>query len=282
MDKKLVKRSEFARLAGVAAPSVTKACSKQLAAACVGRRIDLNHPDAVEYLRKHDEATPPKLETGIDSRYEEAIAYCRETGVYTQTHIQRGLGLSYDRARSILNMMKVAGLVPGKRVPPPEPPAVAPASRVIAGTEKARQTKKSEALENLITGRTLHEVPEDIETFADMTLRELIQRFGTDVAFKDWLDATKSIEAINGARIKNAAAEGKLISRELVRKGVIDVFNSAFLRLMTDGAKTIATEVAMKIQAGAEPGELEAHVSEVLGSFIKPVKAKAARVLKNA
>ena len=278
MVKKLISRSEFARRAGVSPAAVTKACSSLLAAACVGKRLDINHSVAVEYLkRKDDEQTPPAA-TGLDTRYEEAIEHCRKTGKYTISGLQLALHIPYVRSKAILDMMKVAGLVPIKGQLPPT--ILKP--RTVKGHAARSQTKKTESLENLVGGRILHEVPEDIEAFADMTLRELIKRFGTDVAFCDWLKATKSIEDINGARIKNAEAEGKLVSRDLVRVGVIDVFNSAFLRLMTDGAKTIATEVAMKQKAGAEPGELEAHVSEILGSFIKPVKAKAARVLKNA
>lgn len=46
----LVTRAEFARIAGVSAAAVTKACRRRLAPACVGRRVALEHPAASAYL----------------------------------------------------------------------------------------------------------------------------------------------------------------------------------------------------------------------------------------
>ena len=126
------------------------------------------------------------------------------------------------------------------------------------------------------------DIPEDIQAFADFTLRELIEKFGTDTRFVDWLSATQKIEAINEKRLKNAQTKGELISRELVKNGVIDTFNAAHLRLLKDGAKSIAAGVISKHAGGAELSEVEAYVSDILGSFIKPVKGKITRVLKNA
>lgn len=126
------------------------------------------------------------------------------------------------------------------------------------------------------------EVTDDISAFADMTLRELTERFGTDESFKFWLGATKTIEEINEKRLKNAQTQGTLISRKLVHVGVIDTFNSAHLRLLKDGAKSISAGVISKHESGAGLADIEDYVSDILGSFIKPVKAKIARVLKNA
>lgn len=63
--KKLASKAEFARLAGVSRPAITKACKGVLAAALVDDRIDLNHPAAKRYLigdaaPKKSPATPGK------------------------------------------------------------------------------------------------------------------------------------------------------------------------------------------------------------------------------
>ena len=115
-----------------------------------------------------------------------------------------------------------------------------------------------------------------------MTIRELTYRFGTDVRFLDWLKATKSIEDIHEKRLKNAQTKGTLISRGLVQVGVIDVFNSAHLKLMKDGAKSIAAGTVSKHAAGADLVEIETYISDILGSFIRPVKNKIKRALDNA
>ena len=318
MVKNLVNKSQFAEMAGVSAAAVTKACKSTLARALVGKRIDLDHEDAVKYLARHDPVETPTMAAGLDPLHEKALQHCQETGKYSISELQRALRIGWDRASSIMGVMKATGKVPdkpthtspikhekpqdrpkpaGRPPPPPAPPprtsTTPPDARVVSGKERVRETKKSVAQQRLAAafqagddefedGDIIHEVPEDIEAFADMTLRELIRRFGTDVAFLDWLKATKEIEAINEKRLKNAQTKGSLVSRALVQNGVIDVFNSAHLRLLKDGAKSIAAGAISKHASGAEPAAIEAYVSDILGSFIKPVKNKISRALKDA
>jgi hypothetical protein len=120
--------------------------------------------------------------------------------------------------------------------------------------------------------RDLIRVPAGIEDFIDYTLRELIVQFGTDIRFVEWLKATKEIEIINEKRIKNAVMTGKLVSRDLVKKGIYDPVNSAHTRLLTDGSKTIAKRVVAKHEAGANIQELEVFVSEQIATHFKAMK----------
>ena len=151
----------------------------------------------------------------------------------------------------------------------------------VSGTAAAKATKKKASLDALNNGDTIHEIPEDIRDFADMTLRELIQRFGTDQAFLDWLNATKRIEDINEKRLKNAATQGELVSRALVKTGIIDPIESAHLKLLTDGAKTIARRATAMHDAGRKLGDIENFVLDQVSSFIRPMKAKIKRAFKN-
>jgi hypothetical protein len=48
---------------------------------------------------------------------------------------------------------------------------------------------------------------------------------------------------------------------------------------LTDGAKAITAAVVAKHQAGVNEHEIEAYVTDVVGSFIRPVKAKVERNL---
>ena len=126
------------------------------------------------------------------------------------------------------------------------------------------------------------EIPTDIKDFADMTLNELIQKFGTDTAFVEWLRATKSIEDINEKRLKNAVTQGELVDRKLIKKGVIEPFDTAFNKLLTDGAKTIARRVSSMANSGRPVVDCEKFVTGQISSFIKPMKAKIARTLRSA
>lgn len=267
----------------------------------MGKRVDANHPAAIEYLDSRD-PTKPKPQPaapGLDPRYEEAVAACTEAGRFSTTHIQKALSVGYNRAFSMNAVMKAAGLAPERqkndpkpKPKPPEPEPAEPAEPVAAlvphvrGPAAAKAKKKAAAMQSVAdrieAGPELHEVPDDIEAFADMTLRELIQRFGTDQAFTDWLKATQTIEAINEKRLKNAVTRGELVSRDLVRVGVIEPLNAAHIRLLTDGSKTIAQRATAMHDAGRSLGEIEKFVAEQVTSFLRPVKDKVARALKNA
>ncbi len=148
----------------------------------------------------------------------------------------------------------------------------------VRGAAAAKETKKREAAKD----DQILEFPADIQSFADMTLRELIDRFGTDARFVDWLSATQKIEAINEKRLKNAATEGELVSRELIRVGIIEPIDACHIKLLTDGAKTIARRATAMHSAEKPLEDIEKFVKDQITSFIRPVKAKVARALKNA
>jgi hypothetical protein len=98
----------------------------------------------------------------------------------------------------------------------------------------------------------------------------------------DWLTATQKIEGINEKRLKNASTKGELVSRHLVKVGVIDHIESAHIRLLTDGAKTIARRTVAMRDAGSSVEDIETFVREHMTSHIRPAKNKIARTMRNA
>lgn len=278
---KLTNRAEFARIAGVSAAAITKACASVLKPAVRGKRIDENHPAAKAYI-KNQEVGEIRA-TGFDPLYEDAVIFCRSIDRYSIRTVRTQFKVGSVRAKIIVDLMKAAGVVPkpGELPPKIEPPKPT-AQRVIKGHTKRNETKKSESLANLENGKTLHEIPADIEKFADMTLRELIERFGSDVAFLDWLKATKSIEDINEKRLKNAQTRGELVNREVIKRGVIEPINNAHIQLLTDGSKTLARMVTTLHASGETVEDIEKFIVDHISSFIKPVKAKIAKALRNA
>lgn len=229
MAKRLVSKAEFARMAGISAAAVTKACRGILKPSVDGKRIDAAHPQAVEYLESKGWAPTPEIEKPVS--------------------------------------------------PPSNAARKSPHQR---GHAAKNEQRKAEALSNLNDPeRTLVEIPADIRAFADMSLKELVQRFGTDIAFLDWLKATKMIEDVNEKRLKNAQTKGELVSRKLVKVGIVDVIESAHIELLDDGSKTIAQRVIALHGAGKPLKEIERYVEGRITKFIRPVKAKVHRALKN-
>lgn len=123
-------------------------------------------------------------------------------------------------------------------------------------------------------------VPANITEYADRTLREIIAEFGTDAVFLDFLRATKEIEVIQERRIKNAKAVGDLVSRELVKRGIIDPVDSMLTRLFTDGSKTITRRATALHDSGKPQSEIEEFVRDQITSFVRPMKARIKRTLK--
>tara|TARA_R100000808_G_C2155423_1_gene167876 strand:- start:21626 stop:22339 length:714 start_codon:yes stop_codon:yes gene_type:complete len=123
-------------------------------------------------------------------------------------------------------------------------------------------------------------VPEQIRKLSDWPLKKLVKRFGNVASFIDWLKATKIIEDIETARLKNGKAAGDLVTRDLIVRGVIDPIETAHIKMITDGAKNIANRVHSMAIAGKEVEECERYARETLQSFIRPMKAKVARTIK--
>lgn len=273
MKKKLISRKDFALLAGVTSAAITNACEAKLAPACVGKRIDASHAAAVEYVARRQAATGS---SGVDPLYASALDYCLAEKRFVIVHVARRFGIGVDRARKLIRAMRDAGVVPPPlppSAPQPEAPAE-PKTPHVRGGAARNETKKRNAPEEI------PEIPDNIMPFVDMTLRDLIKKFGTGPQFVDYLSALQKIESINEKRLKAAEKEGLLVNRDMVQKDVIDPFNATHMRLMKDGAKTITAGVIAKHAGGFGQVEIELYVSDILGSFIRPVKAKIARLLR--
>jgi hypothetical protein len=238
----LISKTEFAKRCGVKLSNITRWFQGPglMAGATNSGKVDWEHPAAQAYYKRH-QPDDPLLES--------ARALCEQEGRRTPDLLVTALGIGQDRALAILKSME---------------PLADMGDREIS---KLYVTDKDQ------------EAPEDIESLAELTLRELINRYGTADRFRDWLRAVKEIEAINEKRIKNAMTLGKVVSRSLIDKAVMDPINSAHLRLMTDGAKTITATVIAKHNSKINDQAIEALVSDLIGSFIKPAKNRIIRNL---
>lgn len=235
--RELLTKSDFAKLAGVTAAAITKACKpgNGLAKATVGggvrMRVDPNHPAAVAYL---------------DDR------------------IQKGPRIT----------VSVNG---GEDIPYDEYLEQAEGTLKPTGAGAAKESRKRVSQYNIDPA----DVPDNMQDFADMTIRDVVFKFGTDYRMVDYLRALKEIETIDANRVKNAKARGELVHRDLITRGVLDPIDSAHRKMLTDGAKTIARRAVAMIGAGRDADELEKFIAEQLSSFIRPAKAIIKRALEN-
>jgi hypothetical protein len=123
---------------------------------------------------------------------------------------------------------------------------------------------------------------EDIEGFNDMTVRQVVDRFGTARAFRDFLDARKRIEDVRKTELDNDEAEGRLISRELVEQHVFGAIEASHMRLLQDLPKSAAIRVNSAFKAGDPVEEIERIIRELISTQLRPVKNTVLRVMKTA
>jgi hypothetical protein len=255
----LVTQSELARRAGVLPVRISDLMKGRLKGAVQGKRIDDQHPEVKKYLRDR------KVVLNVAEQVAQACAVADD---YSTEFIRTLSGCDNATALAVH-----ASIRPRKGVRrTPEPAHKEPN---LGGWSARKETMKAEGGDVDLEG-----LPEHLVDLADWTLRDLIGKFGTDVRFVDWLKATKELEMIEKQRIANAAAEGRLVSRELVKAGVIDVFETAHMNLLSDGAKTIAMRATTMRDAGKSEDDIRKKAVEVIGSHVRAAKDKAIRALR--
>ena len=121
----------------------------------------------------------------------------------------------------------------------------------------------------------------DIGQYMHLTLSELIERFGTERSFRDWLEALNKLESLREKRLNIEERQRTLISRELVRSHVFGAIDAGFRRLLTDTPRTIVAMIYAKAKADVPREEAERTVREVMQKQLSPIKSTAARVLRN-
>lgn len=234
---RLVTRAEFARLDGISAMTVTRYCRTRFADACIGSRLNLDHPTIAGYLADRAAISPRTAARPAPPPTPELESVAAPTAEPT-----------------------------APQPPPPSPADLTPLPRPSSPV-------RVDGLDP--TDRV------DVEKYADWTLRQIADVFGTVTAFKDWLDARKKQVSIREKELKNWESEGLLISREAVRTHVFGHIEGVNRRLLQDVPITIVRRVYALARSDTPPEDAERLVREILGSELRPVKEKAARALRN-
>lgn len=120
--------------------------------------------------------------------------------------------------------------------------------------------------------------PEELE---NMTLAQVVDLFGTDQDFEKWTRARKTLTDIRKNDLANAKEEGQLVSRNLIKTGIIEPIDAAHTKMLSDGARTLTATIIELFRAEKDLAEIEKEASKIIGSFIVPVKSKVERVMRN-
>lgn len=241
---RIVPRAELAQLANVSKAAITKACDDggKLRAAVKGNGVDLDHPDVAAYLKRHGRDLP-------------AVKAPAAKADRAPTKAPRSVKRSAPSP-----------------TPPPKRGRGRPRNPTSGRPENVGHMNPSPGVDE---GSN-----EDLQELSDL-IYPLIDRFGTDFQFSAWLSALKDIEAIREKRLKNGENEGGLISRELVKTAIFGAIESAFKRLLGDASKSIVSKVSTTLRSGGSQEEALRNVRDELSKHLKPLKATAARHLRD-
>lgn len=244
-----VSRADLARLLGVSRPAITKRCARDLAPACDGDRVDLDHPavKAAAMARgiKIPKAPPPAPPRPI------AVAAATDDA---------------PTAKPKLGALRLVV------------PTAAAAPEL---SEPAKPTGRRREREPLPQQPDNAGTPEDI-TELGLLLRPLVARFGTERGFRDWLLSLKDIETITGKQLENARTQGFLIPRDFVKTHVFGAIEGTNRRLLSDTPKTLCRELYALAKSGAPLEDAERMARKLLGKQLETVKSRVVRALRNA
>lgn len=238
-----ISRAELARLAKVSGAAITKACGKELAAACDGGRVDLDHPSVAAYLARRGLKVPPQLAPEPPAP-------------------------ATDRART-----KPPKRAPARPGAPPAPPP--PGGAAVPPTDGAEPAEGKPKAVTIVSREVT-----DVSKVADMTIRQVVTTFGTVTAFKDWLQGLKLIASVHAQNVENARADGKLISRELVVTSFMSAFELMSRRLLNDASKTVARELYAAARSGIPIEEGEKTARRIISDQLRPVRDAVAKAIR--
>jgi hypothetical protein len=242
-----ISRSELASLAGVTPAAITKACRRELAQACEGQLVDRDHTYVRAYLIRH----------GVTDPGRNARPMSRDT-------------LQARSAPAPTPPPKPAPAPVTATAPaPPPPPKPAPAQP--ARTDVAPP-------DSLLFD--VGKLPENLHELLDLSLREIVERHGTETRIIQLLDIRKKIEDIRSKELDNDETEGKLVSRELVQTHVLGAFDAAFRRMLENASKTCAREIYSACKNDMPPESAEATVRGILSRELQVAKTAASKALR--
>jgi hypothetical protein len=96
---------------------------------------------------------------------------------------------------------------------------------------------------------------------------------------KTFYETERLKQDIIAKKFKNLKEAGKLLPRDLVLKYFVEPVNTAHLRMLTDGARSIVAQIAPLSKSGASTEEMEALTKKIISSFIKAFKAEVGKLL---
>ena len=255
MREKIIKtKAHVARISKVTRGAITRACKGRLGAAVVAGKIDINHQTAIDYITTCQDRASFKdareVKNKKDKRHKEneAKKVARQAKMIFDTKVKK--------VPKIQKSLKVKDVV----------------SQLAL--DKHAQKVSDEA------AQLIDDEKKDVSVYLSMTLHDIINTFGSDVEFVEWLRSAKLIEDVKEKRIRNQTSLGNFIPREYVKNHIFAMLETTHVRLLNDSPRTIAARVLDAHAAGQTREDIETLIGDLISVQLKGIKLRARRALK--
>lgn len=169
---------------------------------------------------------------------------------------------------------------PVKPTPKKLPPKRAKAKSRRKAPPKKPAPAKVEEPEPLPAARSASPVfPRDIaghpfEELENLTVREVVMRYGSIDGFKRFVDSLKTIADFKFREVRNEQQRGELIDRKRVAGAVFPLIDLAYARLVSDVPASLAQLVVARVQSGGDEvvREVEDMIREANSKVLKGTK----------
>lgn len=118
------------------------------------------------------------------------------------------------------------------------------------------------------------------DAWLDMSLREIVTRFGTQPQFKDFVASAKTLIGMRGLEEEQARKRGEYIHRSRAEQ-LIEIIDTLNKVLLNDAVINMASTTEALVKSGAEKREVETAMRDVITRSIQSAKAQTVRVLRN-
>ena len=122
--------------------------------------------------------------------------------------------------------------------------------------------------------------PDDADSYLEMTLKEIITRYGTQPQFKDFVSASKNLLQMRGMEEEQARKRGEYIHRVHVEK-LVALIDAMTKTLLSDVVSNLAISCTAQIKADATQPEIEETIRSNISRTIKTTKAQVVRGLRD-
>lgn len=123
-------------------------------------------------------------------------------------------------------------------------------------------------------------LPHELKELEDLTVREVVMRYGSVDGFKRFVDSLKNIAEYKHRELRVKQQRGDLIERDKVAGIVFPVIDVAFSRLVSDVPESVSKLIVARVESGGPEttSDVQQLIRDANSRVLKNLKQSASRM----